>query len=102
MDKRTKKIVGSGGSIFNLASVSKQFTAMANMMLKEKGRLELDDEIKLYIPESKTYSGMTIKHLLHHCSGLKYSPISIQKECLAKFITFLKAVDVYSVYLDNV
>lgn len=58
------------GSIFNLASVSKQFTAMAIMMLKENGKLNLDDEIKLYIPELKMYSGVTIKHLLHHTGGL--------------------------------
>jgi CubicO group peptidase (beta-lactamase class C family) len=57
-------------SIFNLASVSKQFTAMAIMILKEKGKLNLDDEIKKYIPELSIYSGVTIRHLLNHTSGL--------------------------------
>lgn len=57
-------------SIFNLASVTKQFTAMSIMMLKEKGKLNLDDEIKKYIPELSIYSGVTIRHLLTHTSGL--------------------------------
>jgi CubicO group peptidase (beta-lactamase class C family) len=57
-------------SIFNLASVSKQFTAMAIMILKEKGKLKLDDEIEKYIPELSIYSGVTIKNLLNHTGGL--------------------------------
>ncbi len=57
-------------SIFELASVSKQFTAMAIVILKEKGKLKYDDKISNYIPEFNKYSGnITIKHLLHHTSG---------------------------------
>lgn len=54
--------------IFELASVSKQFTAMIIMMLKEKGKLNYDDlaEKYLVIP----YKGITIRHLLTHTSGL--------------------------------
>ncbi|WP_336516554.1 serine hydrolase domain-containing protein [Pollutibacter soli] len=66
----TTKVELNEKSIFNLASVSKQFTAMAIMMLKEKGKLNLDDEIKKYIPELTIYSGVTIRHLLNHTSGL--------------------------------
>jgi CubicO group peptidase (beta-lactamase class C family) len=40
------------------------------MTLKEKGRLKLDDEIKKYIPDLSIYSGVTIRHLLNHTSGL--------------------------------
>lgn len=57
-------------SIFNLGSVTKQFTAMAIMVLKEKGKLNLDDEINKYIPELSMYSGVTIRHLVYHTSGL--------------------------------
>lgn len=57
-------------TIFNLGSVSKQFTAMLIMILKEKGQLNLDDEIKKYIPELSFYSGITIRHLLKHTGGL--------------------------------
>lgn len=54
---------------FRLASVSKQFTAMATMILKEQGKLDYDDNIQKYIPELP-YKGITIRHLLTHTSGL--------------------------------
>ncbi|MCX6331103.1 MAG: serine hydrolase [Bacteroidetes bacterium] len=55
-------------SIFELASVSKQFTAMTIMMLKEKGLLNYDDLVEKYI--SIPYKGITIRQLLTHTSGL--------------------------------
>ena len=58
-------------AVFNLASVSKQFTAMGIMILEEQGKLAYTDLIQKYIPEiSKKYKGITIEHLLHHTSGL--------------------------------
>ena len=57
-------------SIFELASCSKQFTAMAIMILKEKGKLSLDDKIIKYIPELSDYNGVTIRNLLNHTGGL--------------------------------
>lgn len=63
-------------SIFELASVSKQFTAMAVVILKEKGKLSYDDKISKYIPELINYSNITIRNLLNHTSGLPdYSEI---------------------------
>lgn len=56
-------------SVFELASVSKQFTAMAIVILKDRGKLNLSDDIRKYIPELP-YKGMTIKNLLHHTSGI--------------------------------
>ncbi len=56
-------------SIFELASVSKQFTAMIIMMLKEDGLLNYDDAIEKYIP-GLPYPGISIRHLLNHTSGL--------------------------------
>lgn len=56
-------------SIFNLASVSKQFTAMCVMILHEQGALQYNDSITQYLPEL-AYSDITIRHLLHHTSGL--------------------------------
>ncbi|MCP4671545.1 MAG: serine hydrolase [Desulfobacula sp.] len=56
-------------SQFKLASVSKQFTAMAIMILQERGKLKYDDNIKLYLPELP-YDNITIRHLLTHTSGL--------------------------------
>ncbi len=54
--------------VFELASVSKQFTAMVIMMLKEKGLLQYDDLVEKYI--DIPYKGITIRNLLTHTSGL--------------------------------
>ena len=54
--------------IFELASVSKQFTAMIIMMLKEKGLLNYDDSVSRYL--EIPYKGITIRNLLTHTSGL--------------------------------
>lgn len=54
--------------IFELASVSKQFTAMIIMMLKEKGKLNYDDSVSKYL--DIRYKGITIRNLLTHTSGL--------------------------------
>lgn len=56
-------------SQFRLASVSKQFTAMCIMVLKEQGRLRYDQDVRDFVPELP-YEGITIRHLLHHTSGL--------------------------------
>lgn len=56
-------------SVFRLGSVSKQFTAMGIMLLKEAGSLSYDQDIREFIPELP-YTGITIRHLLHHTSGL--------------------------------
>lgn len=55
--------------IFEMASVSKQFTAMTIMMLKEEGLLDYDEPIEKYLP-NLPYKGIMIRHLLTHTSGL--------------------------------
>lgn len=54
--------------IFEMASVSKQFTAMIIMMLKEKALLQYDEPVEKYL--SIPYKGISIRHLLTHTSGL--------------------------------
>ena len=54
--------------IFELASVSKQFTAMVIMQLQSKGKLNYDDAVEKYL--SIPYKNITIRHLLNHTSGL--------------------------------
>lgn len=56
-------------TMFELASVSKQFTAMAIMQLHQKGKLSYNDSLTKYFPELP-YHGITIDHLLHHTSGI--------------------------------
>jgi CubicO group peptidase (beta-lactamase class C family) len=54
---------------FQLASVSKQFTAMAIMILRERGLLKYEDEVQKFYPEFP-YKGITVRMLLTHRSGL--------------------------------
>lgn len=56
---------------FRLASVTKQFTAMAILLLKERGRLDYDTNLKTVFPDFPAYGRqITIRHLLQHTSGL--------------------------------
>ncbi|AME06241.1 beta-lactamase family protein [Bacillus siamensis] len=56
-------------SVFELASVSKPFTALGIMKLEQQGELRYDDMIEQWLPDFP-YPGITIRHLLHHTSGL--------------------------------
>src|ERR1043165_3869799 len=59
-------------SIFHVASVSKQFTATAIMLLAKEGKLSVDDNIRKYLPEIPDYgTPITIRHLLTHTSGIR-------------------------------
>ena len=58
-------------SVFGLASVSKQFTAMAIAVLKEQGKINYDDKITKYLPELVAYDNISIRNLLNHTSGLQ-------------------------------
>ena len=56
---------------FRLASVSKQFTAAAVLLLAQDGRLRLDDPVRRWLPELPANAdGVTLHHLLSHTSGL--------------------------------
>ncbi|NAS32532.1 serine hydrolase [Flavobacteriaceae bacterium R38] len=58
-------------TIFYIASISKQFTAMGIMMLQEKGLLDYDDSIDKYLPELTSINkNITIRNLLQHTSGI--------------------------------
>jgi CubicO group peptidase (beta-lactamase class C family) len=59
-------------TVFHVASVSKQFTVMAILLLEADGKLSLDDDIRKYVPEIPDYgTTITIRHLIHHSSGLR-------------------------------
>ncbi len=70
------KILATTNSAFRIASMTKSFTAMAILKLRDEGKLKLDDPVSLYIPEIKnTYyltkdgSPITIRNLLTHSAG---------------------------------
>ena len=59
-------------TLFNLASVSKPFTALSIALLAQQGKLSLDDDIRKYVPEMPKYDDtITIRHLIHHTSGIR-------------------------------
>jgi CubicO group peptidase (beta-lactamase class C family) len=56
---------------FDIASVAKQFTAFAILLLEGEGKLELDKDIRIYLPNLPKYEyTITIRHLLQHTSGI--------------------------------
>jgi len=58
-------------TVFELASVTKQFTATAIMVLVEEGKVQLDDSIVRHLPRGpETWKPITVRHLLTHTSGL--------------------------------
>jgi CubicO group peptidase (beta-lactamase class C family) len=59
-------------TVFRVGSVSKQFTAMCIALLVEQGRISLDDDIRKYLPSMHKFDlPVTIRHLIHHTSGIR-------------------------------
>ena len=59
-------------TIFDIASVSKQFAAFVITTLAHEGKLSLDDDIRAHLPDVPDFGNtITIRHLLHHTSGLR-------------------------------
>ena len=64
---RDKGIAIDGETGFRIGSISKTFTALAVMQLAERGRLDLDDSVRQYLPVlPRTWQPVTIRHLLSH------------------------------------
>lgn len=80
-DIDTKKPI-DGNTFFNIASVSKQFTAVAILQLAEEGKLSLEDSVSKYFPEFKAdfWKDIQIKHLLSHSSGVPDARGGIPRE----------------------
>jgi CubicO group peptidase (beta-lactamase class C family) len=63
-------------TLFNLASVSKQFTAAAILILANEKKLSLKDDIRKYIPELPDYGyTITIENLVHHTCGIRSNDV---------------------------
>ena len=59
-------------SIFHVASVSKQFTAAAILLLAQDGKLSVDDDVRKHIPELPDFGKpITLRQLAHHTSGIR-------------------------------
>ncbi|MCY3629541.1 MAG: serine hydrolase [Bacteroidota bacterium] len=65
----------SSTSVFDIASVSKQFCAFAIAMLVDEGKITLDEDLRTYLPELPDFGHtITIENLLYHTSGLRDWP----------------------------
>jgi CubicO group peptidase (beta-lactamase class C family) len=59
-------------TVFDLGSVSKQFTAASILLLVQDGKVKLDDDVRKYVPELPDYgAAITVAQLIHHTSGLR-------------------------------
>lgn len=64
-------VSATDSTVYEVGSISKQFTAAAIVLLSEEGRLGLDDAVTRYLPESSArWPGVTIRNLLTHTSGI--------------------------------
>jgi len=81
MADREAKTPITANSAFQLASVSKQFTAMAIMILIDRGKLHYDDTLAQFFPSfARLANPITIRHLLNHTSGLREYDYTLETE----------------------
>jgi len=72
MAKLEDGLVNTPDRVFDIGSVSKQFTAACVAMLVRDGKVRVEDDIRKYLPEMPAYGKtVTVDHLLHHTSGLR-------------------------------
>lgn len=66
-------------TVFYIGSVSKQLTAAAVALLAKQGKISLDDDIRKHVPEVPDFgTPITIRHLIHHTSGLREKWVLLQ------------------------
>lgn len=84
-------------NVFMLASITKQFTAVAILMLEEQGKLSLDDPITKFIPDYPTQGKtITVHHLLNHTSGIKsYTSIGDLRQVARQDKTLDELIDYF-------
>jgi len=84
-------------NIFEIGSMTKQFTAISILMLMERGKLNLNDEITKFIPDYPTLGKtITIHHLLTHTSGIKnYTSMKKIKGIAKNDLTPLELIDFF-------
>jgi serine-type D-Ala-D-Ala carboxypeptidase/endopeptidase len=100
LDTATKAPVGPD-SLFRIASMSKAFTALAILKLRDEGKVRLDDPAELYVPELKSWTYPTgdspkirVRDLLNHAAGMvEDNPWGDRQQVLteAEFTALLKA-----------
>lgn len=64
------RLAATPQTIYNIASMSKQFTAACVLLLQQDGKLNIDDKLSKYLPDFPNGDRITIRELLNHTSGL--------------------------------
>lgn len=85
-------------TVFEIGSISKQMTAAAIMLLVEDGKINLDEKISKYLPDTPdSWSKVTVRNLLTHTSGIKtYTGLSgFELTKRLKRVEFIKALGAY-------
>jgi len=92
-------VPSSPSTRFKVASITKQFTAAAILLLEERGRLKIDDLVKTHLPEAPaTWDRITLFHLLTHTAGFpglqspatgRQAPVESADGTVAGFVTAL-------------
>lgn len=92
-----KKVAIQPGDLFRIGSMTKQFTAVAILMLEEEGKLSVKDEITKFIPDYPTRGKkITVEHLLTHTSGIKsYTNMPSFRSIINKDMKPLEVVDFF-------
>ncbi len=98
-----KKDTNTTQTQFQLASVSKQFTAVAIMQLHEKGLINYEDPVYKYIPNFPYDQSITIKSLLSHSSGIPNYVYCLDKIINKKLpLTNTQVVDLFARYKPGI
>ncbi|WP_051230299.1 serine hydrolase domain-containing protein [Epilithonimonas caeni] len=84
------------GSVFQIGSMTKQFTAIVILMLEEQGKLKVDDPVSKYIPSYPNGDKITIHHLLTHTSGIRdFTKMKTLQDIAQKEMTPQQMVDFF-------
>lgn len=83
-------------NVFEIGSITKQFTAVSILILEEQGKLKTDDKVSNYIPNYPNGNLITIHHLLTHTSGIKdFTKIKGLNEIAKEDLTTQELVDFF-------
>lgn len=80
-------------NVFRIASLTKQFTAVAILQLQERGLLNIEDDIKKYIPDFPSTEKITLANLISHTSGIKNITDELWNKAKRKSSTPTELVD---------
>jgi CubicO group peptidase (beta-lactamase class C family) len=88
-----RNIAASAGTLYRVASITKLFTSLSIMVLQDRGLIDIDEPVDIYLPEftpasrGQSTGKVTVKHLLTHTSGL---PVSLGRAAFDDLLEIVK------------